>query len=133
CACELRGDLAWDAGALGLGARLRALGDRLEPWHAADWLAILRYFQIANGAARDAAQAQPTEGVRLAAAAGALGDLRLGDATVVDGFTSAALVRRATGVDLRAGDGDASAEVVDADVLHDTMIAASATAPAGPL
>jgi hypothetical protein len=122
-AFEVRGDLAWDDGALGLGARLRSKGDRLatDDWDGADdWLALLRYAVITRA--------------HVSAAAGTLGDVGLGDRTLVDGFTTASIVDlRATGVDVRAHDGDTSAELVIGDVVRGTLISAAARARTGPV
>jgi hypothetical protein len=142
-ALELRGDVAWDGGAAGLGARLRMIGDDLagQDWdEAADWIALVRYVVMRNRAEREAARLQledgeqPPAGWRLGLAAGALGDVRAGTATVIDGFTTAVLAdRRATGVHARAARGDWGGEVIVGDVTRGTLIAAAGAGRAGSL
>lgn len=140
-ALELRGDVAWDGGALGLGGRLRMIGDDLadQDWdQAADWIALVRYLVVRNRAEREAARLEDGDhlpaGWRLGLAAGTLGDVRAGTATVIDGFTTAALAdRRATGVHARAARGELGGELIVGDVTRGTLIAASGAGRSGPV
>jgi len=138
-AAELRGDVAWDGGAAGLGARLRIVGDRIEraDWdEVADWLALVRYVVVRNRAEREATRLDtaPDDRGRAAVALGALGGLRTGAGTIVDGFTAAALAdRRATGLDARLGRGGASGELIVGDLARGTVIAGAGEAPVGPV
>ena len=140
-ALEVRGDVAWDGGAVGLGGRLRMIGDDLagQDWdEAADWIALVRYVVIRNRAEREAARMEDgealPEGWRLGLAAGALGDVRAGTATVIDGFTTASLAdRRATGVHARAARGEYGGELIVGDVTRGTLIAASGAGKSGPV
>lgn len=140
-ALELRGDVAWEDGAIGLGGRLRMIGSDLarHDWdEAADWIALVRHVVMKNRAEREAARLEVgealPEGWRLGLAAGTLGDVRAGTATVIDGFTTAVVAdRRATGVHARAARGEVGGEVIVGDVTRGTLIAASGAGRAGAL
>src|SRR5262245_28964296 len=88
-AVDVRGDPAWESGALGLGARLRAVGDGIEKrdWdEVSDWIAIARYLVIRNRADRTGNAHE----WRAALAAGPLADVGLGTRTIVDGYVTGA-------------------------------------------
>jgi hypothetical protein len=137
-ALEARGDLAWDGGAVGVGARLRVVGDQFAAadWdEAADWLGVIRYVVVRNRADREAARLATASGrTRIAVAAGGLGDLRIGAATVVDGLDAGILAdRRPTGLHVRSGLRGAIAEVIASDPARVGVVAAAAEAPVGPV
>jgi hypothetical protein len=137
-AVDARGDLAWTGGELGLGVRLRVVGDRFATadWdEPADWLGVVRYLVVRNQADRDAARldAEP-DGWRLGLAAGSLGSVRVGTGTLVDGVSAGAIAdQRATGLHLRAGRGASRAEAMTIDLARAGVAAASAEAPTGPV
>ncbi len=137
-ALDARGDLTWDAGEVGLGMRLRVVGDDFvgADWdEIADWVGVVRYLVVRNRAERDAARldAEP-DGWRVALAAGTLGAARVGTATLVDGLAAGAIAdRRATGAHLRAGRGAIRAELLAADLARAGVTALAGEAPAGPV
>ena len=139
-ALELRGDLAWDGGALGLGGRVRMIGDDLarQDWdEAADWIALVRYLVVKNRAEREASRLESgaaPDGWRLGLAAGALGDVRAGTATVIDGFTAGVIAdRRATGVHARVARGETVGELIVGDLARVSPLVASGAGRVGPV
>ncbi len=134
-AAEVRGDLAWDGGAVGLGARVRVVGDEIatSDWdEVADWLAVLRYLVLRDEDDRSAARLGQPARWRAAFAAGRLGAVRVGP--LVDGLITDAIAERpATGAHVRVGYGDVEGELAIADVARGGVVAAAGRGPVGPL
>ncbi|MCB9562099.1 MAG: hypothetical protein H6708_16975 [Kofleriaceae bacterium] len=125
--------LAWDTGALDVGARLRVVGDRFvtADWdEVGDWLALIRRFAWHGVETR----LDGAEGWRGELAVGPLGDARVGTGTLVDGYGGGVLAdRRASGAHGRLARGATSVEALTGDLGRATLFAGGGAAAVGPL